>query len=96
MTVSSCTTHSLVRDLEQPIDEAARLNATIITTVIEANLHPPKSEPRWNASLTFLTAGTQRPETKSTHRHELNTVSRAWLSIVFVLMCQAAAGCAGR
>ena len=46
MTVSSCTTHSLVRDPEQPSNEAARLNATIITTVIEANLHPPKSEPR--------------------------------------------------
>ena len=43
MTVSSCTTHSLVRDPEQPSNEAARLNATIITTVIEANLHPPKT-----------------------------------------------------
>lgn len=42
MTVSSCTTHSLVRDLEQPIEEAARLNAAIIQTVIEASLAPPK------------------------------------------------------
>lgn len=42
MTVSSCTTHSLLRDLEQPIDEAAHLSATIIKTVIEANLQPPK------------------------------------------------------
>lgn len=46
MTVSSCTTHSLVRDLEQPIDEAARLNAAIIKTVIEASLQPPEHKRR--------------------------------------------------
>ena len=46
MTVSSCTTHSLVRDLEQPTDEAARLNAAIIKTVIEANLQPTKRKRR--------------------------------------------------
>ena len=46
MTVSSCTTHSLVRDLEQPTDEAARLNAAIIRTVVEANLQPAKRKRR--------------------------------------------------
>lgn len=40
MAVSSYATHSLVIDLGQSVDEAARLSAAIITAVIQANLAP--------------------------------------------------------
>ena len=44
MAVSSYSTHSLILDLDQSIDEAARLSAAIITIVIEASLRQPKAK----------------------------------------------------